>query len=337
MATNNEIIIIILLSLCFGSLGGWLISRYGDQYGLTDIPIERSSHSKVTPKGGGIGILISFIFFSLYFSLYSFLWIPTSVLSLISFFGDRYQISPKFRLFVQFVCSLVVLAGLFYSNRFSPLVYLLILPVSVFIVGTTNFYNFMDGINGISGLTAIVAFGFLGYFGFLTGVEEKYIFFCGIIVFSNIGFLPFNFPLAKVFMGDIGSIMLGFLFACFVILFSKNLLDFMILCSFLLMFYIDELSTIVVRLKNNDQMTTPHRKHLYQLLVNEFGMKHWKVSLIYIIFQIIISASVLLVRNNIYFVFLLILCYSISFCLWSYIVRRRNIEMHIKGMSTHEN
>ncbi|MCD4743897.1 MAG: UDP-N-acetylmuramyl pentapeptide phosphotransferase [Desulfobacteraceae bacterium] len=313
----------ILLSFFFGTIGAWVIYKYGAKLGLVDIPNARSSHSEIIPRGGGIGILIAFVFFSLYFFIDLFLWVPALILSSVSFFGDKYQISPKLRLYVQSICSLVFLIGLFYSRQVDPLSYILIFPISIFMVGTANFYNFMDGINGISGLTAIVAFVFAGYYGFISGFDDKYVLLCGVITFSCIGFLPFNFPEARVFMGDVGSILLGFVFSCIVLLFSQSVTDFIIVCSFLCPFYIDELSTIIVRINAKDKLINPHRKHLYQLLANELKVSHGKVSLIYALIQIVICASVLIVRHNIYFVILFIICYSFLFCIWSYIIRKK--------------
>ena len=329
--TGYENYLFILLCLFFGSLGAWLISMYGVRIGLADIPNERSSHSNIIPKGGGIGILLSFVLFSLYFSVDTFLWMPALILSCVSLFGDKYPISPKLRLYVQFVCSLIFFIGLLYIRQVDLVLYVLIFPVSIFMVGTTNFYNFMDGVNGISGLTAIVGFSLAGYYGFISGLDNKYILLCGVIVFSCIGFLPFNFPKAKVFMGDVGSILLGFVFACMVLVFSQSVTDFIILCSFLLLFYIDELSTLAVRIKNKDKLSIPHRKHLYQLLANELEISHGKVSLIYTLIQIILGVSVLLVRQNIHFVILFILCYSSLFCIWSYFIRKRVGNLLNKG------
>lgn len=321
----------IFLSLLISGFGAWLVCKHGVKFGLADIPNERSSHSKIISRGGGIGILLSFIVFSLCFPVDIFLWAPALILSGVSFFGDKYQISPKLRLYVQFSCSLAFLIGLFYSRQVDPLLYVLIFPISIFMVGTTNFYNFMDGINGISGLTAIVGFSFAGYYGFVSGFDDKYVLLCGVIIFSCIGFLPFNFPEARVFMGDVGSILLGFVFSCMVLLFSQSVADFIIVCSFLCPFYIDELSTIIVRINTKDKLINPHRKHLYQLLANELNLSHGKVSIIYALIQIIIGASVLLFRHNIYFVILLIICYSFLFCIWSYVIRKRVESLLNKG------
>jgi Fuc2NAc and GlcNAc transferase len=101
----------------------------------------------------------------------------------------------------------------------------------------------MDGINGIAGITGIVGFGLLGSYGFITGKDYNYVLVCLTMVAACIGFLPFNFPNARVFMGDIGSVLLGFLFACMSVIFSETLLEFTILAGFLFPFYADEVIT----------------------------------------------------------------------------------------------
>jgi Fuc2NAc and GlcNAc transferase len=81
---------------------------------------------------------------------------------------------------------------------------------------------------------------------------------------SCIGFLPFNVPKAKVFMGDVGSILLGFIFSGMAVYLFNDVLDFICLSSFLFPFYADELTTMIVRLKDGENLTNAHRRHLYQ-------------------------------------------------------------------------
>jgi len=104
-------------------------------------------------------------------------------------------------------------------------------------------------------------------------------------------------PKARVFMGDVGSVLLGFVFAGLVVWVSRSLLDFVCAASFLFPFYADELTTLVVRIKDGDRLTRPHRRHLYQLLANEYGIEHWQVSLGYGLSQLIIGVSILLIKN----------------------------------------
>lgn len=252
----------------------------------------------VIPKGGGIGILTAFVFSAFFLLIPKSFWIPAAFLSVISFWGDRHDISPKIRLFIQFACSLVFLLYLYDSREVSFGSYFLVLPLSIFMVGTTNFYNFMDGINGIAGITAVVGFGLLAYFAQVSGAEPVYVTICVTTMCSCLGFLPFNVPKAKVFMGDVGSILLGFIFSGIVVAFSHSMEDFVILSALIFPFYADELTTMAVRIKSGEKLNLPHRKHLYQLLANEFKIAHWKVSLCYGVFQLLIGIQVLGLRNG---------------------------------------
>ncbi|OIN94874.1 MAG: hypothetical protein AUJ48_04300 [Deltaproteobacteria bacterium CG1_02_45_11] len=306
--------ILYLISTFLGSAGAWVIAKWGMKLSLSDKPNSRSSHNTITVKGGGIGILAAFVFVSLFISIPKSFWIPAALLSVFSLLGDRFEILPNIRLPVQFAAAFSFLLTLHISVlstksfsllSFSPLALyslsisaLCLLFLSVFIVGTTNFYNFMDGINGIAGITGIVGFGLIAFFAFITGTDSYFITLSVCISFSCLGFLPFNFPKARVFMGDVGSILLGFVFSGMVILLSRNLRDFICLASFLFPFYADELITMVVRLKNGAKLSQPHRRHLYQLLANEYQVPHWKVSVGYGVAQLFVGLSIIFIENS---------------------------------------
>lgn len=279
-----------------GAVGAWTIHKYGFKLGIVDVPNERSSHDNVIPKGGGIGILASFVFFSVYLGVSKSFWISGLFLALVSFVGDRLEIRPRVRLVVQFGCGLVFLIGLMTVSDAHFMGYLLIVPLSVFIVGTANFYNFMDGINGIAGITGVIGFLLLAVYGYGACADSVYIALSVAMACSCAGFLPFNVPRAKVFMGDVGSILLGFVFACMMVVISKDLSDFVCTAAFLFPFYLDELATMVVRIQDGDNLTHPHRKHIYQLLANECGIAHWKVAVSYGLSQLFIGISVIMVK-----------------------------------------
>jgi len=114
---------------------------------------------------------------------------------------------------------------------------------------------------------------------------------------SCLGFLPFNMPNAKVFMGDGGSILVGFVFAATIVLLSKSLWDFICLSAFIFPFYADEITTMWLRIKDGENLTLPHRRHLYQLLANEYGIAHWKISMGYGVVQVFIGLSMLWFRG----------------------------------------
>ena len=283
---------IYIFSVLLGGTGAWWVSRYAYLFGLIDNPNERSSHGNPTPRGGGIGLLLAFVTACLWLGTSPFLSLPAITLSLLSLIGDRIELSPKFRLSGQFIAAGLFLAGTdvpLQSGLFSFLVFPFF---AVYIVGTANFYNFMDGINGIAGITGMVGFLLLGRYGITTGQDDGLVIMAFVMASACLGFLPFNIPRAQVFMGDVGSILLGFVFACLVAVFAGNIVDFMILSSFLFLFYLDELVSIVERLRKKQTLTTPHRSHLYQVLANEAGIDHWKVSTGYGMLQLLIGLSV---------------------------------------------
>lgn len=249
-------LILYIASLALGGAGAWLVARWGSGFGLLDKANHRSSHKGVVPKGGGIGILAAFVFASLVLKIPGSFWLSATFLALISFYGDRFPISPKFRLPVQFIAALILLFPVLFSDSssvlrplFSGLCFLLL---SIFIVGTANFYNFMDGINGIAGITGVVGFGLLGWLAAVEGADPRIITLSACLSFACLGFLPFNMPTkSRVFMGDAGSVLLGFVFAGMVVLLAESFLDFVCMAAFLFPFYADELTTMIVRIRDD--------------------------------------------------------------------------------------
>jgi Fuc2NAc and GlcNAc transferase len=313
----------LLIALVSAS-GAWFIAKYGARFRLMDEPIYRSSHLNVKPKGGGVGILIGVLIAAIHLELPAGFWIPAALLSILSLMSDRFRISVLFRLAFQFATSLVFLITIWQGHPIASGGLLLVIFLSIFMVGTTNYYNFMDGINGMAGICGFIAFGFLAVYANSVDAPSNLIILTVCLMFCCLGFLPFNFPRARVFMGDVGSILLGFVFAAVVIWMSKSMLEFICLASFLFPFYADEITTEFVRLKNREKLWTPHRRHLYQILTNEYHLAHWKVTLGYGIVQLMVGASVLLVMHTGVFAVIIILaaCFAI-FCLISSLVRKQ--------------
>uniref|UniRef100_A0A7C4PJ67 Glycosyltransferase family 4 protein n=1 Tax=Anaerolinea thermolimosa TaxID=229919 RepID=A0A7C4PJ67_9CHLR len=311
-------------SFVLSAFGAWAISRHADKIGLMDCPNGRSSHCMPTPKGGGIGIFFVFLLSSIVFGLPVSFWFPIGIMASVAFWGDRVEFSARLRLVIQLgLIALVIVVG---DKGEVPggLVYLVwICFWTLFIVGTANYYNFMDGINGIAGITGLLGFALLaGYVNLIGGPVAA----TGVAVCLSIaclGFLPLNMPKARVFMGDIGSILLGSVFAGLIWLTAESVLDFVCMASFLFPFYVDELTTVVVRLKDGENLTKPHRRHYYQLLANEKGIAHWKVSLGYGVFQLAVGGSVLAVRQfGLPWVMILLLVWSIIFWMESWRTRK---------------
>jgi Fuc2NAc and GlcNAc transferase len=295
-----------------GAAGAWLIAGMPFRERLLDTPNERSSHTIPTPRGGGVGILAAFILAGITLQIPTTLLFAAILISAVSFFGDYFRISVKFRLVVQVFSTLILLFPLLprlsanyalSTLGFSPFLFLLVLPlIFIYIIGMTNFYNFMDGINGIAGLSGVIGFGLLGVYTLYRpppDVFQNALSLLSICVsLACLGYLPFNMPRARVFMGDVGSILLGFVFACLVVTLSRDYLEMVCFAALLFPFYADELTTMAVRLRNHENLIQSHRRHLYQLLVNEFAISHWKISSVYAAAQLAIGAGVLIAYSG---------------------------------------
>jgi Fuc2NAc and GlcNAc transferase len=283
----------LVISFVIGLVGSFLVAHRGFYWGLVDSPTERSSHRIPVPKGGGIGILIVFFVGSLWWQIPWTLWIPVCIVSLVSLLADYRDVSFKIRLAVQVGSAAIFSGSVFFGRSTSELsagITVLLFVFGVFyITATANYYNFMDGINGIAGLTGTIAFSCLGLFGLFEGKDIAWVAPAFGIAVACAGFLPLNFPRAKVFMGDVGSVLLGFLFASWVLWFSQSLLEFVVLTSFLFPFYVDELSTLIVRIKDGDRLTKAHRRHIYQILVNQAGLSHAVTTVFYGFIQIVVA------------------------------------------------
>ncbi|HRS83045.1 MAG TPA: glycosyltransferase family 4 protein [Smithellaceae bacterium] len=304
----------LLLATCaaLGAAGAWLIAGIPFREHLLDAPNERSSHTEPTPRGGGVGILAAFIVAGLTLRIPTTFLFAAVFVSAVSFYGDFFRLSVRFRFLAQLFAALVFLFPILpalsahYAAStfgFSPfLFFLILLLIVVFMIGTANFYNFMDGINGIAGLSGAIAFGLLGaytlYYAPLYGYREQMSLLSVCIALACMGYLPFNLPRARVFMGDVGSILLGFVFAALVIMLARNYQEMACFAALLFPFYADELTTMAVRLQDRESLVQSHRRHLYQLLANEAGMAHWKVTLIYGVAQLAVGGGVLFLNAH---------------------------------------
>ena len=297
---------LLVLSFVIGAAGAGLMARFGLQLGLSDDPGLRSSHHTSTPRGGGIGFFLVVIVAGVLVDMPTLLILSGVLVALLSFLDDRIGLSPKPRLFFQFLCAgmaLWAIAPVLGSQTLT----LLWTPVFlIFIVGTANFYNFMDGINGIAGITGLIAFGLAALFGQYQG-EGNLALFAACLSLACLGFLPFNIPRARVFMGDVGSVLLGFLFAGLVLLLASDLGSLLTMMAFLLPFYVDELTTMAMRLRSKENLFQAHRRHFYQFLANECSIPHWHISLGYGVVQLLLGFLAIGV-NQVGLVFVVIFC-----------------------------
>ncbi|MBF0480277.1 MAG: UDP-N-acetylmuramyl pentapeptide phosphotransferase [Desulfovibrionaceae bacterium] len=292
------------VSIVLGAAGAWAVARFGGAAGLLDAAGDRSSHVGVVPKGGGVGILAAVALVSIVSGLSWLIWLPAVAVSLVSLAGDRFDLSPAVRLAVQFACAApavaAALAGPFDQLSQSGQPELLALPgyliLVVFVVATANFTNFMDGVNGIAGVTGLTGFGLL-FFRALSLGQPALALAALAPACACLGFLPFNVPRARVFMGDAGSVLLGFLFAVLAIRLSGDPAGLAVAAAFFFPFYADATTTILVRRRDGERLTMAHRRHLYQLLANQGAVAHWKVAAGYGLFQLAVGLAAMSAQN----------------------------------------
>ena len=246
----------------------YTIKAYATHKAVLDIPNERSSHSRPTPRGGGLAIVMVFYLGLLYFQesidsklFYALLCaIPIAFISLVD---DIFTLSSKIRFFIQSVSAGM---ALYFLDGISSIDFILfeihgwLLNAIAFlaIVWLTNLYNFLDGIDGYAGSEAVmVGLGLFLFFHNPLGL---------VIVAASLGFLLFNWHEASIFMGDIGSATLGFIFAVFVFSDTSHgsIYIWLILLS---LFWFDATLTHIRRYRNNEPDIEAHKKHAYQRLV----------------------------------------------------------------------
>lgn len=297
---------IIIIAGCNYFATGLFI-KYAKENNITDIPTERSSHSTPTPRGGGIGfVFTSIIAFIIYFawqdlliySTYLFFVITTTVVASLGWFDDRNDLSQTIRFTIQVTVAGLILFFVGGLDRFS-LPYVPEFSLGFFspflgilwIVGVTNIYNFMDGIDGIATAQALTASGGWMIFSFLW--SEPVLLTVNLVVFASVFvFLIYNWAPAKIFMGDVGSLFLGFFFSVMPFL-AASVSDEITIASSLWIgalllwpFLFDSTYTILRRLIKGKYVFRAHRSHLYQRLYTS-GWSHSKISILYLSFSLI--------------------------------------------------
>ncbi|KAA4695075.1 MULTISPECIES: MraY family glycosyltransferase [Bacteroides] len=258
--------------------------RIADRCNIIDKPNERSSHTKITLRGGGV----IFYFGALAYFLISGFEYPYFILALtfitfISFVDDVCSISQKLRLLFHFLAIVLM----FYQLGLFSLSWWWIIIALIICTGIINAYNFMDGINGITGGYSLIILATLAYVNseIVTFVEPALIYtvFCSVLVFCF-----FNFrKKAKCFAGDAGSVSIAFilLFLIGKLIIQTEDFSWIIL---LVVYGVDSVLTIIHRLMLHENIGLPHRKHMYQLMANELKIPHVVVSLIYMLVQAVV-------------------------------------------------
>lgn len=264
---------------------------YARKHGIIDTPTNRSSHQLQVPRGGGVGFIVSWIvgyLGLLYFSNSSIIPIeillpPLMVISILGFLDDIGDLSFKIRLSVQLLVAayIAIMLGNFSHLTFS---HNLVIPtfglgglfIALLCVWFTNLFNFMDGIDGIAASETIHFFVF-GSIVYLLEGNVPYCIMSLLTVMCVFGFIVFNWPKAKVFMGDAGSYFLGLYIAIYIAVASVKLnIPLVVWLIVYAVFWFDTTVTLIRRILAGVNFTVAHRDHAYQRLQN-CGWPHKKI------------------------------------------------------------
>ena len=295
MLTKYIIVFILLIA------AELLYFRLADHFNIIDKPNERSSHSKVVLRGGGIIFVIGVWIWSAFFG-FPYPWFLTAVTLVagISFVDDIHPLPDLSRLAVQFVAMGMVFWQL---GMFRPGLWWMVFPGLVVWVGATNIYNFMDGINGITAgyslavLVPLLLVNLMPEIADQAGNDVSLIIvsILAVLVFAWFNFRPKN--KARCFAGDVGSMGIAFVLMFLVgrLVIQTRDLGWLV---FLVVYAVDGLCTIAHRMQLHEHIGEAHRKHAYQLMANELGMDHVVVSLIYMALQLALSLVMIYLVPN---------------------------------------
>lgn len=273
-----------------------LYFKLADKLNIIDKPNERSSHSSIVLRGGGIIFLLSLWIWSCFFGLqYIFFLLAVTLIAGISFIDDIKSLPDSIRLIVQFAAMILM----FYQLDILHIdMWWIVIIALIVCVGASNVINFMDGINGITGgysMACLIPLFLLNRE--LHFIEESLIV---TITLADIVFCFFNFRpkgKAKCFAGDVGSIGIAYILLFMIgnLVLKTGDITYLIL---LLVYGVDGCLTICHRIMLHENLGEAHRKHAYQLMANELKIGHVKVALFYMILQLLISLGFIYLCPN---------------------------------------
>jgi len=287
------LIIFILLIIC-----ELVYFKIADKCNIIDKPNQRSSHTKIVLRGGGIIFLIGVWIWSAFYGFpYPWFLVAVTLAAGVSFVDDIHSLLYSVRLVSHFLA----MGLMFYQlDMFHLNMLWMIIPAMTVCVGATNIYNFMDGINGITAgysLAILIPLFLLNKTGLFVSESLIVVTILATIVFSFFNFRQKN--KAKCFAGDVGSVGIAFilLFMICSLIIKTGDVTWM---AFLIVYGVDGCLTICHRIMLHEHLREAHRKHMYQLMSNELRMNHVVVSSIFMIVQLAISlVMVYLIPNTV--------------------------------------
>ena len=284
MSPGTIDLLVLLASFTAAAAGVRAFARWAAGRRLLDIPNDRSSHDVPTPRGAGVVIVaVVSLAVAATSSIAPFGGATTAVAALtvaaVSAWDDVRSLPTWVRLVVHVGCAVVALGGIGLSAGPLATPYATVLGV-LWIVGLTNAYNFMDGVDGIAGAQAVITGAASAMAAGSIGLLQESA--AGTaLAGAAAGFLVYNWPPARVFMGDVGSAFLGFVFAGLALQMGKTSVPHaVVVMASLWPFMFDTSLTLVRRAARGENIMASHRSHLYQRLVIS-GWSHQRVSVLY--------------------------------------------------------
>ena len=271
-------------SFAIAVLATWVVAKNAARLGLLDVPNERSSHSSVTPRGGGLGIVAGVAAGILILSAFrlvptqalGILFVGAAAIALVGAIDDFHPLKARYRLVAHLVVASLVVVGIGGVERL-PLPHPLDIrlgwlgaPVAVlWLVSVTNFYNFMDGLDGLAAGQAVASSIGVAVGAWSLGAEQLAL----LVATSSAGFLVLNRPPARIFLGDVGSTSLGFAIAGLPLLApaSHRPLALFAVGVGLSLFLLDPLETLIRLARAGHRVGIAHRRHSYQILAPTRG------------------------------------------------------------------
>lgn len=283
-------------------VGTRAVRRYALAHNLMDVPNSRSSHASATPRGGGLAIAVSVVVALAIAGVLG--WVPLSVtialvgggtaVAVVGFIDDHGGVRPRLRLGLHFAAALWALWWLrgypvmgVGANEI-PLGPAGSIVAAIGIAWSTNFFNFMDGIDGLAGAEAITV-GVAATLLLIGANAPGLALATAIIAAAAAGFLIWNWTPAKIFMGDVGSALLGYLFGVLAVA-SENAGAVPVVAWVMLLgvFVFDATITLIRRGVRGEDIATAHRRHAYQRLV-QLGWGHGRVTSSIVLVNVVLS------------------------------------------------
>lgn len=261
--------------------------RIADKCNIIDKPNQRSSHSSIVLRGGGIIFVLGLWIWAAFFGFHN-IWflIAVTLVAGVSFIDDIHSLPDSVRLVAQFAA----MALMFYQlDMLHWNMWWIILIAMIVCVGASNIINFMDGVNGITGAYAMASLLPLFLLNKELGFADESL--IAVVALADIVFCCFNFRpkgKAKCFAGDVGSIGVAYilLFLIGSLILATGDVTYLIL---LLVYGVDGCLTICHRILLHENLGEAHRKHAYQLMANELRIGHVKVASFYALLQLAVS------------------------------------------------